>query len=796
MSVERSPSHQPSNAPGVTTPARSSGSAVGQGAIQATGRPTGPSAALVERAEPPSSNGLSSTFCMAAFAMFFCMQVYGTLQMFRAEPCPEGAHAHKCYRPFFADGEAVDMAMFLTAEPGLRWWTTEGLAELQRTPLWNMSKVAFGRPLPEEEAVVAAIVPLSAELLWPIRKNESRLFVHLFVARAGTLLNESVSKDEPYKALTNLRVLSSNVLHTSEPITRPLPQLSRPRRNLLSSEGADAAGAGQHMRVELMANWSIPLFPGEMLKWTALFFSVTASLSPHPALAVLRHGSLVLMPCLYRFYQQQQETARLLARREAREDQEWLLGNPAPIVPHMVPQLQISVPSDDGSYARPPLLYKELSFEPGHPMPLEKDVRYPVVTFKDGAGHSFRRYVPPISIDVWRARTKEWRPLDSDPGKEDPVLPVELTFDGMIRFSVIQTIRESVKMYTNMGISESDLEDIWEFLFRHPLHIMALMQVISMAQVTLSTLAFKNDISFFKGRRDYTGLSSRSLATDTVHEIVLFLYLYDFEHISRIILFQMGTSALIGAWKFAKVARLRISWQYFLPWLTYNRGGADKTEQDTEDIDAAGMRMLKYILYPLSFCWGLWNLYHYTYKNWWSWAISSAADFAYTFGFVNMMPQIFINYKLKSVAHMPWRVLIYKFFNTFIDDVFAFFIMSDYMTKKHRLMTLRDDIVFFIFLYQRYIYRVDPTRADEFGFVYADAGGSPVEEPGEIEDSSKASPEQAHEALAGPSSTADEDDDSPDGVFGDVSSTPTMAPAGDDGCRRRSSCGAKAGEEE
>eukprot|EP00444_Apocalathium_aciculiferum_P011201 CAMPEP_0183474852 /NCGR_PEP_ID=MMETSP0370-20130417/163790_1 /TAXON_ID=268820 /ORGANISM="Peridinium aciculiferum, Strain PAER-2" /LENGTH=187 /DNA_ID=CAMNT_0025667609 /DNA_START=90 /DNA_END=653 /DNA_ORIENTATION=+ len=86
-----------------------------------------------------------------------------------------------------------------------------------------------------------------------------------------------------------------------------------------------------------------------------------------------------------------------------------------------------------------------------------------------------------------------------------------------------------------------------------------------------------------------------------------------------------------------------------------------------------------------------------------------------------MMPQIFINYKMKSVAHMPWRVLMYKFFHTFIDDVFAFFIMSDYMTKKHRFMTLRDDIIFFVFLYQRYIYRVDQSRPDEYGFVYADA---------------------------------------------------------------------------
>ena len=40
------------------------------------------------------------------------------------------------------------------------------------------------------------------------------------------------------------------------------------------------------------------------------------------------------------------------------------------------------------------------------------------------------------------------------------------------------------------------------------------------------------------------------------------------------------------------------------------------------------------------------------------------------------------------------------------------------MPTKHRVMTLRDDIVFFIYLYQRYLYPVDKTRPNEFGRAY------------------------------------------------------------------------------
>tara|TARA_R110002050_G_scaffold134606_6_gene257193 strand:- start:1000 stop:1371 length:372 start_codon:yes stop_codon:yes gene_type:complete len=77
-----------------------------------------------------------------------------------------------------------------------------------------------------------------------------------------------------------------------------------------------------------------------------------------------------------------------------------------------------------------------------------------------------------------------------------------------------------------------------------------------------------------------------------------------------------------------------------------------------------------------------------------------------------MTPQLFINYKMKSVAHLPWRQLTYKALNTFIDDMFAFIIK---MPTLHRLACLRDDVIFLIFLYQKWIYPVDKTRVNEFG---------------------------------------------------------------------------------
>lgn len=59
-------------------------------------------------------------------------------------------------------------------------------------------------------------------------------------------------------------------------------------------------------------------------------------------------------------------------------------------------------------------------------------------------------------------------------------------------------------------------------------------------------------------------------------------------------------------------------------------------------------------------------------------------------GFITMTPQLFINYKMKSVAHLPWRMLTYKALNTFIDDLFAFVIK---MPMMYRIGCLRDGTI-------------------------------------------------------------------------------------------------------
>lgn len=186
------------------------------------------------------------------------------------------------------------------------------------------------------------------------------------------------------------------------------------------------------------------------------------------------------------------------------------------------------------------------------------------------------------------------------------------------------------------------------------------------------------------------------------------MYLYD-ERSSLLILIPTGIGAIIELWKCKKILKMDISWTGIK---LRTKEGADavvKAEIETNELDRQGMKYLSYVLYPLVLGYAVYSLIYHPHKSWYNWTLTSAVNGVYAFGFLFMLPQLFINYKLKSVASLPWRAFMYKAFNTFIDDVFAFIIT---MPTAHRVACFRDDIVFLIYLYQRWLYPVDKTRID------------------------------------------------------------------------------------
>jgi hypothetical protein len=138
---------------------------------------------------------------------------------------------------------------------------------------------------------------------------------------------------------------------------------------------------------------------------------------------------------------------------------------------------------------------------------------------------------------------------------------------------------------------------------------------------------------------------------------------------------------------------------------------------------------MSYALFPLLGGYTVYSVLYNEHKGWYSFVLNTLVGAIYTFGFIQMTPQLYINYRLKTVEHMPSKALFYRFLNTIIDDLFSFIIT---MPTLHRLSCFRDDVIFFIYLYQRWVYRIDKTRGPYGSSSSADAAVQPNEVNKEI----------------------------------------------------------------
>ena len=99
---------------------------------------------------------------------------------------------------------------------------------------------------------------------------------------------------------------------------------------------------------------------------------------------------------------------------------------------------------------------------------------------------------------------------------------------------------------------------------------------------------------------------------------------------------------------------------------------------------------------PILVGYSIYSLLYEEHKSIYSYFLNTLVQCIYTFGFINMTPQLYINYRLKSVEHMPGKAMFYKFLNTIIDDLFSFVIT---MPTMHRISCFRDDVIFVIYIY-------------------------------------------------------------------------------------------------
>ncbi|KAL7538778.1 hypothetical protein ACHAXR_008791 [Thalassiosira sp. AJA248-18] len=438
-------------------------------------------------------------------------------------------------------------------------------------------------------------------------------------------------------------------------------------------------------------------------------------------------------------HQPQAQMEYLEARRHKKEGVQY---------PYWKPEVRIHLIQDDMSY----------------PLDYSNRVGFEIVQLgrgaQSGSGGSQHAsgyaYLPAVHVDEIGLTSDKYIPLNGTVS----ALPLRIGFhSGMVmsggdetedgsmqssqqqqqgltpaRYRLLNHLSSALESQAEMGFEQSDIDDLRRLIAETNVTLLAITILASVFHLLFEFLTFKSDVDFWRGNTDLTGLSVRALFLDWISQVVILFYLIEMESsllmtvptaVGMLIVCYIETylaPMCIALWKCQRGAGLkfvkgsgRFGYELSATRLRKVSSEAKSNKADlaslTEEMDQLATKLLgKYLLLPLVFSYAVYSLVKEQHSGWYSWFITTSSSFVYAIGFVLMTPQLFLNYKLKSVAHLPWKVLGYRFVNTFIDDLFAFIIR---MPTMARMSCFRDDVVFIIYLWQRYLYPVDASRPVE-----------------------------------------------------------------------------------
>lgn len=309
-------------------------------------------------------------------------------------------------------------------------------------------------------------------------------------------------------------------------------------------------------------------------------------------------------------------------------------------------------------------------------------------------------------------------------------LPLQITVGPMSsqRWLLMAHLEESLSTQKGFGFTDKDIDDVRRMITETSLTFLLVTIIASVLHLLFEFLAFQSDVKFWQDNKSLAGLSTRSVITDLISQIIVFLFLVD-SQTSLLITVPSFIAILIQCWKMQKATGftvrfggpylLRIEMKRWQEQLEEQRRITDTAgtvtndasvliaQQDptvsaiasdnedkhkvndvvvandgsinelaetnaeltrvTLEADSVATTYLGGALLPVVAAFIVRSLVYEKHASWYSWAIGSLTSCVYTFGFIFMCPQLYINHKLKSVSHLPWQYLIYKFLNTFVD---------------------------------------------------------------------------------------------------------------------------------
>ncbi|KXN72159.1 CLPTM1-domain-containing protein, partial [Conidiobolus coronatus NRRL 28638] len=232
-----------------------------------------------------------------------------------------------------------------------------------------------------------------------------------------------------------------------------------------------------------------------------------------------------------------------------------------------------------------------------------------------------------------------------------------------------------------------EVDDLRQMFFETSPILLLTTLIAGLLHSLFEFLAFQSDVQHWKKKKSMEGTSHASLLMSALAALLNTFYLYDQrEDTSLLVLLGAAAACLIELWKVFKSYRLKASVEE-----------TSEKQKITDEVDNVVFYWTTRLSIPIAVSYSAYTINNYKFSGYYSWGLDSCMALVYLLGFMNLVPQVVLNHRLKSVESVPIAAFCFRALNTFVDDLFALVIPMPTLT---RLSMLRDDLVFFVFLYQ------------------------------------------------------------------------------------------------
>jgi hypothetical protein len=282
-------------------------------------------------------------------------------------------------------------------------------------------------------------------------------------------------------------------------------------------------------------------------------------------------------------------------------------------------------------------------------------------------------------------------------------------FNNMIGIQINEKM-----MYEKLSISGTK-DMLVELIKNNSTFYLIILFTVNTLHTIFSYLGFSSDISYYKNLKKLDGVYTKYIFFNIFYMFITLIYIL-LQGANFIVKIELFISFVIEIWKLKKIFKINLQLNNF-PFILNFEYKQTFEQEEAKDYESEAVNMMvKYLLFPIGVIYLGYRIYYYSdniIKNNWKSFVIFIIEYIYfllnVFGFILLTPQIYLNYKLKSVEHLPMKAMTYKFLNTIIDDLYAFAVKTPTM---YRIFCFRDDVIFVIYIYQIFKYRKN-NRAEQ-----------------------------------------------------------------------------------